>query len=37
MQAMLSRNGFTFRGNVSVHVSEGHDPRRKAYEKILRK
>ena len=37
MQAMLARNGFVFRGNVLVRVSEGHDPRRKAYEKILRK
>ena len=37
MQTMLSRNGFSFRGNVLVHVSEGHDARRKAYEKILRR
>ena len=37
MQAMLTRNGFTFRGNVLVQVSEGYDPRRKAFEKILRK
>lgn len=35
MQAMLERNGFRFRGNVLVQIGEGHDPRRKAYEKIL--
>ena len=37
MQAMLTRNGFSFRGNVLVRIGEGHDPRRKAYEKILRR
>lgn len=35
MQTMLARHGYQFRGNVLVLVSEGHDPRRKAYEKIL--
>ena len=37
MQAMLARHGFQFRGNVLVRIGEGHDPRRKAYEKILRR
>lgn len=37
MHAMLSRHGFQFRGNVLVRIGEGHDPRRKAFEKILRK
>ena len=37
MQEALLRNGFQFRGNVLVDAPDGHDPRRKAYEKILRK
>ena len=37
MQSLLSRCGFQFRGNVLVDAPEGHDPRRKAYEKILRR
>lgn len=37
MQSMLNRHGFQFRGNVLVRIGEGHDPRRKAYEKNLRK
>ena len=37
MQAMLTRNGFQFRGNVLVRIGEGHDPRRKAFEKVLRR
>lgn len=37
MQSLLIRNGFQFRGNVLVDAPEGHDPRRKAFEKILRK
>ena len=37
MQTMLVRNGFAFRGNVLVRLQGDHDPRRKAYEKILRK
>ena len=37
MQTMLTRNGFNFRGNVLVRVGEDHDPRRKAYEKVLRR
>ena len=37
MQSMLDRHGFQFRGNVLVRIGEGHDPRRKAYEKVLRR
>ena len=37
MQAMLNSHGFAFRGNVLVRIGEGHDPRRKAFEKILRR
>ena len=37
MQSMLNRHGFQFRGNVLVRIGEGHDPRRKAFEKILRR
>ena len=37
MQELLARCGFQFRGNVLVDAPEGHDPRRKAYEKILRR
>ena len=35
MQNLLRRNGFQYRGNVLVNISEGHDPRRVAYEKRL--
>ena len=37
MQKLLNRCGFQFRGNVLVDAPEGHDPRRKAFEKILRR
>ena len=37
MQSLLDRHGFQFRGNVMVRIGEGHDPRRKVYEKILRR
>ncbi len=37
MQALLRRCGFRYRGNVLVEVEEGHDPRRMAYEKRLKK
>ena len=35
MQNLLTRCGFQFRGNVMVDAPEGHDPRRKAFEKKL--
>lgn len=37
MQNLLTRNAFQFRGNVLVDAPDGHDPRRKAFEKILRR
>lgn len=37
MQGLLRRNGFQFRGNVTVITGEGHDPRRQAFEKRLAK
>ena len=37
MQGLLRRHRFQYRGNVLVTVPEGHDPRRVAYEKRLRK
>lgn len=37
MQSLLNRCGFQFRGNILVNAPDGHDPRRKAYEKILRR
>ena len=37
MQALLRRCGFRYRGNVLVEVEEGHDPRRMAYEKRIKK
>ena len=37
MQGLLRRNGMQYRGNVLVTVPEGHDPRRVAYEKRIRK
>ena len=36
MQKLLSRSGFRYRGNVLVPVSQGHDPRRMAYEKRIK-
>ena len=35
MQGLLRRNKFQYRGNVTVSVDGGHDPRRVAYEKRL--
>ena len=37
MQALLRRCGFRYRGNVEVEVEAGHDPRRMAYEKRIKK
>jgi len=37
MQGLLRRNGFQYRGNVAVTVNDGHDPRRVAYEKRLKR
>ena len=37
MQALLRRCGFRYRGNVEVEVEEGHDRRRMAYEKRIKK
>jgi len=37
MQALLKRHGYQYRGNVLVDVAEGHDPRRIALEKRLKK
>ena len=37
MQALLRRCGFRYRGNVLVEVEDGHDPRRMAYEKRLKR
>ena len=36
MQGLLRDNGFAFRGNINVNVGEGHDPRRQAFDKIIR-
>ncbi len=36
MQGLIRRNGFQYRGNVTVTVNDGHDPRRSAYEKRLK-
>ena len=36
MQGLLRRNGFQYRGNITVTVNGGHDPRRVAYEKRLK-
>ena len=36
MKALLKRCGFQYRGNVLVQVAEGHDPRRQAFEKVLK-
>ena len=37
MQALLRRCGFRYRGNVEIEISGGHDPRRLAYEKRIKK
>ena len=34
---LLRRCGFRYRGNVLVEVEDGHDPRRMAYEKRLKR
>ena len=36
MKALLKRRGFQYRGNVLVRIEEGHDPRRQAFEKVLK-
>lgn len=36
MQGLLRRSGFHYRGNITVAVNGGHDPRRLAFEKRLR-
>ena len=36
MKKLLRRSGFQFRGNVLYNVGEGHDPRRQAFEKVLK-
>ena len=37
MQGLLRRRGLQYRGNVLVEVPQGHDPRRVAYEKRIKK
>ena len=37
MQKLLKRSGFQYRGNVLVDAPEGHDPRRQAFEKQIRR
>ena len=36
MKKLLDRCGYQFRGNVLYAVGEGHDPRRQAFEKVLK-
>jgi len=36
MKALLKRRGFRYRGNILVLIEEGHDPRRQAFEKVLK-
>ena len=36
MKALLKRRGFKYRGNILVRIEEGHDPRRQAFEKVLK-
>ena len=36
MQALLRETGFRYRGNILVDSEPGHDPRRQAFEKILK-
>ena len=37
MKKLLGRNGYQFRGNVTLSsVGEGHDPRRQGFEKVLK-
>ena len=35
MQNLLKDTGFSFRGNITVSVGEGHDNRRQAFDKLL--
>ncbi|MBQ6927630.1 MAG: tRNA (guanosine(37)-N1)-methyltransferase TrmD [Oscillospiraceae bacterium] len=36
MQALLRESGFRYRGNILVDSEPGHDPRRQAFEKVLK-
>ena len=36
MQTLLRENGYRYRGNILVDSEPGHDPRRLAFEKILK-
>ena len=36
MQTLLRESGYRYRGNVLVNAEPGHDPRRQAFEKILK-
>lgn len=35
MQALLKNCGYSFRGNITVSVGEGHDSKRQAFDKVL--
>ena len=36
MQALLREGGYRYRGNILVDAEPGHDPRRQAFEKLLK-
>ena len=36
MQTLLRESGYRYRGNILVAAEPGHDPRRLAFEKILK-
>ena len=36
MKKLLKRTGFAYRGNILIRIGEGHDPRRQAFEKLLK-
>jgi len=36
MKNLLDRNGYRFRGNISIDVETGHDSNRQAFEKVFR-
>ena len=36
MKKLLKRTGFTYRGNILIRIGQGHDPRRQAFEKLLK-
>ena len=36
MQTLLRESGYRYRGNILVDAEPGHDPRRQAFEKILK-